>query len=32
MNNLQKKQIAEALKDQKEIFGDELFMTKPKKN
>jgi len=31
MNNPQKKQITEALKDQKEIFGDELFMTKSKK-
>ena len=32
MNNPQKKQIAEALKDQKEIFGDDLFMTKSKKS
>ena len=31
MNNPQKKQITEALKDQKEIFGDELFMTNSKK-
>jgi len=31
MNNPRKKQIIEALKDQKEIFGDELFMTKSKK-
>jgi len=31
MNNPQKKQITEALKDQKEFFGDELFMTKSKK-
>jgi uracil-DNA glycosylase family 4 len=31
MNNQQKKQIIEALKDQKDIFGDELFMSKSKK-
>jgi len=31
MNNPRKKQITEALKDQKEIFGDELFMMKAKK-
>jgi DNA polymerase len=31
MNDMQKKQIIEALKDQKEIFGDELLMTKSKK-
>jgi len=31
MNNPQKKQIIEALKDQKDIFGDELLMTKSKK-
>ena len=31
MNNPQKKQITEALKDQKEIFGDELFMANSKK-
>ncbi|RKY91313.1 MAG: uracil-DNA glycosylase [Ignavibacteriae bacterium] len=31
MNNPRKKQITEALKDQKEIFGDELFTTNSKK-
>jgi len=31
MSNPQKKQIIEALKDQKDIFGDELLMTKSKK-
>jgi uracil-DNA glycosylase family 4 len=31
MNDPQKKQIIEALKDQKDIFGDELLMTKSKK-
>ena len=31
MNNPQKKQIIEALKDQKDVFGDELLMTKSKK-
>jgi DNA polymerase len=32
MNNSKKKQIIEALKDQQEIFGDDLFMTRSKKN